>query len=50
MTDAAAGAYDAPFPDQSYKGGVRRFLELVMLKEKGADDLTPFPRRALKPQ
>ena len=29
-----------PFPDQSFKGGVRRFPELVMLKEAGKD-LTP---------
>ncbi len=26
-----AEAYDAPFPDQRYKGGVRRFPELVMV-------------------
>ena len=41
MSAAEAGAYDAPFPDASYKGGVRRFPELVMLKEQGANDLTP---------
>lgn len=29
LTDAEAAAYDAPFPDQSYKAGVRRFPELV---------------------
>ncbi len=29
MTDAEAAAYDAPFPDQRFKGGVRRFPELV---------------------
>ncbi len=40
LTDEEAAAYDAPFPDQSYKGGVRRFPELVMLKEQGRD-LTP---------
>lgn len=40
LSDAEAAAYDAPFPDQSYKGGVRRFPELVMLKEEGKD-LTP---------
>lgn len=33
MTDAEAAAYDAPFPDATYKAGVRRFPELVMLKE-----------------
>ncbi len=41
LSDAEAAAYDAPFPDQSYKGGVRRFPELVMLKEQG-QDLTPL--------
>ena len=40
LNDAEIAAYDAPFPDQSYKGGVRRFPELVMLKEEG-QDLTP---------
>ena len=40
LSDAEAAAYDAPFPDQSFKGGVRRFPELVMLKEAGKD-LTP---------
>ena len=28
-------AYDAPFPDASYKGGVRRFPELIMRPEDG---------------
>ena len=40
LSDAEIAAYNAPFPDQSYKGGVRRFPELVMLKEEGKD-LTP---------
>ncbi len=31
LSEAETAAYDAPFPDQSYKGGVRRFPELVML-------------------
>lgn len=48
MTDAEAAAYDAPYPDKSYKGGVRRFPELVMLKEKGAADLTPASREGLE--
>jgi len=30
LNDAEAAAYAAPFPDISYKGGVRRFPELVM--------------------
>jgi pimeloyl-ACP methyl ester carboxylesterase len=29
MTDAEAAAYDAPFPNQHFKAGVRRFPELV---------------------
>ncbi len=40
LTDAEPAAYSAPFPDKSYKGGVRRFPELVMLKEQGKE-LTP---------
>jgi pimeloyl-ACP methyl ester carboxylesterase len=31
LTDAEAAAYGAPFPDQRYKAGVRRFPELVMV-------------------
>ncbi len=31
LTPGEAGAYDAPFPDISYKAGVRRFPELVMV-------------------
>jgi len=30
LSDAEAGAYEAPFPDASYMGGVRRFPALVM--------------------
>ena len=48
LSDAEAAAYAAPYPDQSYKGGVRRFPELVMLKEKGAADLTPLSRQGLE--
>jgi pimeloyl-ACP methyl ester carboxylesterase len=44
LSDAEMAAYDAPFPDQRYKGGVRRFPELVMLKEQGAPDLTPLSK------
>lgn len=29
LTDEEVAAYDAPFPDVSYKGGVRRFPEIV---------------------
>lgn len=44
LTEAEMAAYDAPFPDQRFKGGVRRFPELVMLKEQGAEDLTPLSK------
>jgi pimeloyl-ACP methyl ester carboxylesterase len=30
LTQAEAAAYDAPFPDQRYKAGVRRFPQMVM--------------------
>jgi pimeloyl-ACP methyl ester carboxylesterase len=30
MSDEEAAAYDAPFPDASYKAGVRKFPDLVM--------------------
>lgn len=33
LSDAEAAAYAAPFPDARFKGGVRRFPELVMLRE-----------------
>ena len=32
LSDAEAAAYDAPFPDASYKAGVRAFPQLVMTK------------------
>jgi pimeloyl-ACP methyl ester carboxylesterase len=48
LSDAEAAAYSAPYPDQSYKGGVRRFPELVMLKEKGAADLTPLSKEGVE--
>ena len=32
MTEAEAAAYDAPFPDVSYKAGVRRFPQMVMIE------------------
>ena len=31
LSDAEAAAYDAPFPDSSYKAGVRSFPPLVMV-------------------
>lgn len=48
LSGAEMAAYDAPFPDQSYKGGVRRFPELVMLKEQGAADLTPLSKEGVE--
>ena len=30
LSDAEVAAYDAPFPDVTYKAGVRRFPEMVM--------------------
>jgi haloalkane dehalogenase len=30
LSEAEAAAYDAPYPDQRYKGGVRRFPDMVM--------------------
>jgi len=32
LSDAEAAAYDAPFPDASYKAGVRAFPQLVMIE------------------
>ncbi len=32
LSDAEIAAYDAPFPDIRYKGGVRRFPEMVMVE------------------
>ncbi len=39
LSAAEAAAYGAPFPDASYKAGVRRFPEMVMVKPdmEGAD-------------
>ncbi len=41
LIDDEAAAYSAPFPDKSYKGGVRRFPELVMLTAGENEPLTP---------
>ncbi len=48
LSEAEMAAYDAPFPDMRYKGGVRRFPELVMLKEQGAADLTPLSKEGVE--
>ena len=46
LSDAEAEAYAAPYPDQSYKAGVRRFPELVMISpEMEGVDLS---KRAMK--
>lgn len=37
LTDAEVAAYAAPFPDISYKAGVRRFPELVMTSGGGQE-------------
>lgn len=37
LDDDEAAAYDAPFPDASYKAGVRRFPELVMVKDTSGE-------------
>jgi haloalkane dehalogenase len=34
LSDEEAAAYGAPFPDQRYKAGVRRFPELVMVEPR----------------
>jgi haloalkane dehalogenase len=44
LTEAEAAAYDAPFPDASYKAGVRRFPPLV--PEKRDDDGAALGRKA----
>jgi len=33
LNDAEAAAYDAPFPDVTYKAGVRRFPQIVPIRE-----------------
>jgi pimeloyl-ACP methyl ester carboxylesterase len=48
LSDAEAAAYGAPFPDQSYKGGVRRFPELVMWTEGEGRELTPDAAEGLQ--
>lgn len=35
LSAAEIAAYDAPFPDATFKGGVRRFPELIMRPENG---------------
>jgi pimeloyl-ACP methyl ester carboxylesterase len=47
LTEEEAAAYAAPFPDVSYKGGVRRFPELVMMKGDDGEELTALARDGL---
>jgi haloalkane dehalogenase len=47
LSDEEAAAYGAPFPSKEYKGGVRRFPELVMLKEQGKE-LTPSSKEGVE--
>ena len=46
MSDAEGAAYAAPFPDQSYKAGVRRFPEIVPISPEM--DGVEYGKRALK--
>ncbi len=43
LSDPEAQAYEAPFPDQRYKAGVRRFPQLVMI-EPGMDGIETAER------
>jgi len=45
LTDAEAAAYDAPFPDERYRAGVRRFPALVPV-EPGMDGVEISQRAA----
>ena len=48
LSDQEAAAYEAPFPDASYKGGVRRFPELVMCRESEGAELTELAREGVE--
>lgn len=48
LTDNEAAAYAAPFPDKSFKAGVRRFPELVMLRENEETGLTPLAEEGVE--
>ncbi len=43
LTESEAQAYEAPFPDQRYKAGVRRFPQMVMIKP-GMDGIATAKR------
>ncbi|MEL6378684.1 MAG: haloalkane dehalogenase [Pseudomonadota bacterium] len=46
LSDAEADAYGAPFPEERYKAGVRRFPELVMVKGGSTEGIdTSFSAR-----
>ncbi|MEM9014700.1 MAG: haloalkane dehalogenase [Pseudomonadota bacterium] len=48
LSDAEAKAYSAPFPDQRYKAGVRRFPELVMLKSSDDEPLSDIANEGVE--
>lgn len=43
LSDAEAAAYEAPFPDQTYKAGVRQFPQLMMI-EPGMEGIETMKR------
>lgn len=43
LSEAEAAAYEAPFPDETYKAGVRRFPQLVMI-EAGMEGIETMKR------
>lgn len=47
LSDDEAAAYAAPFPDATYKGGVRRFPELVMVKDTSGE-VTPLASEGIE--
>jgi len=47
LDDAEAAAYAAPFPDETYKVGVRRFPELVMVRDTDGS-VTPSAREGIE--
>lgn len=48
LSEAEAAAYAAPFPDATFKGGVRRFPELVMYREGEDRPLTALASEGLE--
>jgi len=48
LSNAEAAAYDAPFPDQSYKGGVRRFPDLVMVRATEDEEMAQIAKEGIE--